>query len=1212
MTAIFRINQAGITAPKPPVGTWDRARQDIEPYARGGTVTFEAQDVMGSYKWEMYSQPMGVSTAVTDSTSQIASVDFTNSGPYLMRLTVDEGLPTEEVIVRSVGIPLVKSQLPIPALGELNFDNSLPPYDGSRGAADKLEVWYRWLDDKVGVSPRQRAVIDFETDPSTLTPSAGERWIIGVGAVGVWTGLDDDITEWDGIEWISVTPEEGWITYVDDLDTDYRYVYDGSGVWEEAGGGGGLFVEGAGTGSTLRSGVGLTADADYSYANGQDNIVNANSPFSMALMGGDSGSSLHNIIGGSDISPYSLAAGNQLTVDDGLNELGFNYVFGNDVAVNGSFNTVFSASMGDSSSVVGMLNFAHVMFSSIEGTGNLVNVLESTVAGSAWCLAVGAELTVEGEYITAVGEASIVRGECMTAFGNEHDCDGAFSLVLGEANAVGGEYSIFGGAGNVFSGDLSIMIGEGCPDAGGAFSIIMGEAHDGLVGEMSFINGTEHSGEFRKSLVLGEGNVGDTAENCLITGDGHRVDGDTSVVTGGSNVLWLGGSGSILSGEQNWIIDGGDNYVNGYLNRVVNTYRSIIGGDGNFVGGSGRAMSDPADPQNNAEYGVWTSNSDIISGWKNDVHSWPGEDGFWYTVTGNVVSGEANAVFSQYSVCQGKLNKVGLGGGNIVVGENITVGNVPQLLEPGPTNRTYFGKHNGALGTGALSDPTMNWTVDIWVDSVVINITDKSWGKITANTATVLTAVMADGDTDIWNWDDVYVIVPTDVGSDPQGILYTPAYSAIFGKDHVMDPYSRLNIVAGDGHGIIGFANAVFGQDHALVGDVNPYATYNLVSGVNSELENSHDNIVTGEQHVVNQTTHSAILGYNIDMSECTFMIAAGDGHQPTASNHCALFGDSQIADEAHFCLASGMSNTLEAAFYSVAIGANNNISESTVDGAFGSGNQISGGAQYCWAFGASNTMATSNYSMTMGDTNYMNVGKWSALFGEDNYLMNCEHTYLFGDNNRANSTAHRCAAFGKDNIVNEWLQFAHGEGNVGAQYTERAVMFGGYLESQWAGAMYCDFTGQVGAVTGQSQNVVSAGVSLESADGGVPIWRELLINRTSTARRLDLRENEAAGGRISVLAKRKDTTPVPGEVAIWNFDYLVDRRDGSMTVDIISGGTAAGPDASVGVGAATLEVRVAPSSALNGSFVVEVKGAANETWYWQAMISGPQLCATN
>ena len=44
-----------------------------------------------------------------------------------------------------------------------------------------------------------------ETDPSTLSPSLGDGHLIGVGAVGDWTGKDGQYAKWDGAIWVYFT-----------------------------------------------------------------------------------------------------------------------------------------------------------------------------------------------------------------------------------------------------------------------------------------------------------------------------------------------------------------------------------------------------------------------------------------------------------------------------------------------------------------------------------------------------------------------------------------------------------------------------------------------------------------------------------------------------------------------------------------------------------------------------------------------------------------------------------------------------------------------------------------------------------------------------------------------------------------------------------------------------------------------------------------------
>lgn len=58
------------------------------------------------------------------------------------------------------------------------------------------------------------------------SPSAGDRYIVGSGATGVWSGEDDNVAIYVGTNWVFFTPSEGWRVY--DQGLNEIAVYDGS------------------------------------------------------------------------------------------------------------------------------------------------------------------------------------------------------------------------------------------------------------------------------------------------------------------------------------------------------------------------------------------------------------------------------------------------------------------------------------------------------------------------------------------------------------------------------------------------------------------------------------------------------------------------------------------------------------------------------------------------------------------------------------------------------------------------------------------------------------------------------------------------------------------------------------------------------------------------------------------------------------------------
>lgn len=97
-----------------------------------------------------------------------------------------------------------------------------------------------YVDSKVQGIDWQDSVLDKDvSDPSTLTPSDGDRYIVASDGTGDWSGQDEEIAEYDGdsSSWEFITPDEGTATWVEDENTQYVYndEYD-TGEWVKLGG----------------------------------------------------------------------------------------------------------------------------------------------------------------------------------------------------------------------------------------------------------------------------------------------------------------------------------------------------------------------------------------------------------------------------------------------------------------------------------------------------------------------------------------------------------------------------------------------------------------------------------------------------------------------------------------------------------------------------------------------------------------------------------------------------------------------------------------------------------------------------------------------------------------------------------------------------------------------------------------------------------------
>lgn len=61
------------------------------------------------------------------------------------------------------------------------------------------------------------------SDPTALSPTKGQKWIIATGASGAWATHDEEIAMWDGTAWLFSSPNEGWRFYSQLEDVFYRF-----------------------------------------------------------------------------------------------------------------------------------------------------------------------------------------------------------------------------------------------------------------------------------------------------------------------------------------------------------------------------------------------------------------------------------------------------------------------------------------------------------------------------------------------------------------------------------------------------------------------------------------------------------------------------------------------------------------------------------------------------------------------------------------------------------------------------------------------------------------------------------------------------------------------------------------------------------------------------------------------------------------------------
>lgn len=102
------------------------------------------------------------------------------------------------------------------------------------------------------------------------------------------------------------------------------------------------------------------------------------------------------------------------------------------------------------------------------------------------------------------------------------------------------------------------------------------------------------------------------------------------------------------------------------------------------------------------------------------------------------------------------------------------------------------GSHTGSDDAAILSDSSKSWEEDELIGQRVYNVTDGSWGEITDNTATTITATLANGTDNDWDTGDTYYVV-SDVPRFNQS--FHPSYSS---EDNFLCIFDSCKIFKGE------------------------------------------------------------------------------------------------------------------------------------------------------------------------------------------------------------------------------------------------------------------------------------------------------------------------------------------------------------------------------------------------------------------------------
>ena len=75
---------------------------------------------------------------------------------------------------------------------------------------------------------RHKGIKDKDLSAPPGAPAEGDRYIVGAGATGAWSGHDNELAEWHAVgsadaAWIFLAPWIGFRTFVEDETTDYEW-----------------------------------------------------------------------------------------------------------------------------------------------------------------------------------------------------------------------------------------------------------------------------------------------------------------------------------------------------------------------------------------------------------------------------------------------------------------------------------------------------------------------------------------------------------------------------------------------------------------------------------------------------------------------------------------------------------------------------------------------------------------------------------------------------------------------------------------------------------------------------------------------------------------------------------------------------------------------------------------------------------------------------
>jgi len=208
---------------------------------KDGSVTFEANQPMGGY----VIIGLGTGSNPTDSInkSQLdlkadqadvilkdGSVDFTGDQ------SMDSNKLTNVANGTNIADAVNKGQLDTKSdISDVIFKDGSVDFTGNQsmggynleGVADPIAgtdaVPRDWVLTQIAENDWQNSVISKGVNTPPLLPNVDDRYIVGVSPTGLWNGKANNISSWNGTAWTFISPNDGFIAFVEDEDNYYSF-----------------------------------------------------------------------------------------------------------------------------------------------------------------------------------------------------------------------------------------------------------------------------------------------------------------------------------------------------------------------------------------------------------------------------------------------------------------------------------------------------------------------------------------------------------------------------------------------------------------------------------------------------------------------------------------------------------------------------------------------------------------------------------------------------------------------------------------------------------------------------------------------------------------------------------------------------------------------------------------------------------------------------